>query len=72
MDLFAGLAGQELLVILLFAGVFFLLPIFALLNVIRSDFRGQNDELIWVIVILFLNIIGALLYLIVGRKQRTS
>lgn len=67
-----GLAGQELLVILLFVGVFFLLPIFALVNVIRSDFRGQNDKLIWVIVIPFLNIIRALLYLIVGRKQRTS
>jgi hypothetical protein len=53
-------------------GVLFLLPIIALVDVIRSDFRGSNDKLIWVIVILFLNVIGALLYLVMGRKQRIA
>lgn len=69
---FIGLGGQELLYILLVLGVLFLLPIIALVDVIRSDFRGSNDKLIWVIVILFLNVIGALLYLIIGRNQRIA
>ena len=69
---FMGLGGQELLFILLVLGVLFLLPIIALVDVIRSDFRGSNDKLIWVIVILFLNVIGALLYLVMGRKQRIA
>lgn len=69
---FMGLAGQELLFILLVLGIVFLLPIIALVDVIRSDFRGSNDKLIWVIVILFLNIIGALLYLFIGRNQRIA
>ena len=67
-----GLGGQELIFILLILGVLFLLPLIALVDVIRSDFRGSNDKLIWVIVILFLNIIGALLYLVIGRKQRIA
>ena len=69
---FMGLGGQELVFILLVLGVLFLLPIIALVDVIRSDFRGSNDKLIWVIVILFLNVIGALLYLVMGRKQRIA
>ncbi|GAB3641460.1 PLD nuclease N-terminal domain-containing protein [Spirosoma arcticum] len=69
---FMGLGGQELLFILLVLGVLFLLPIIALVDVIRSEFRGSNDKLIWVVVILFLNVIGALLYLFIGRNQRVA
>ena len=70
MQAFIGLGGQELLFILLVLGILFLLPLIALVDVIRSDFRGSNDKLIWVVVILFLNIIGALLYFFIGRNQR--
>lgn len=69
---FMGLDGQELVFIFLVLGILFLLPIIALVDVIRSNFRGSNDKLIWVIVILFLNIIGALLYLFIGRNQRIA
>lgn len=70
-----GLGGQEL--ILVFIGlsvlaVIFLVPIIALIDVIRSNFQGTNDKLIWVIVILFLNIIGAVLYWTIGRTQRIA
>ncbi|WP_080058206.1 PLDc N-terminal domain-containing protein [Spirosoma aerolatum] len=44
----------------------------ALVDVVRSEFRGSNDKLIWVIIIVFLNIIGALLYFFIGRNQRIS
>ena len=67
---FIGLGGQELLLILSALGILILLPLIALVDIIRSDFRGQNDKLIWVIVVLFLNIIGALLYIFKGRNQR--
>ena len=69
---FIGLGGQELLFILAALSILFLLPLIALVDVIRSDFRGSNDKLIWVIVILFLNIVGAVLYLIIGRNQRVA
>lgn len=67
-----GIGGQELIFLALAAvliGLFVVLPIVALVNVIRSEFRGPNDKLIWVIVILFLNIIGVLLYYTIGRNQ---
>ncbi|HLK96742.1 MAG TPA: PLD nuclease N-terminal domain-containing protein [Hymenobacter sp.] len=72
MHVFIGLGVVELIFLLFVLGVFLLLPLMALVDVIRSDFRGANDKLIWVVVILFLNIIGAVLYFFIGRNQRTT
>lgn len=72
MNAFIGIGGQEIVFILIVLGIVILLPLIALVDVIRSNFRGPNDKLIWVIVILFLNVIGALLYFIIGRNQRTT
>ncbi|GAB3950983.1 hypothetical protein GCM10028805_30180 [Spirosoma harenae] len=72
MHAFIGIGAIELIVILAVGGLLFLLPIIALVDVIRSEFRGSNDKLIWVIVILFLNLIGAILYFFIGRNQRIS
>lgn len=67
-----GLGGQELILIFFVLALLVLLPILALIDVIRSNFRGQNDKLIWVIVIVFMNMIGAVLYLTIGRNQRIA
>lgn len=65
---FIGLGGTELLLVLL--SVVF--PIVALIDILRSDFRQSNDKLIWVLVVLFLNILGAILYAVIGRNQRVG
>ena len=65
---FMGLGGQELLLVLFILG----LPVFALVDVVRSEFRGPNDKIIWGIIIVLFNIVGALLYFIIGRNQRIS
>ncbi|GAB2524978.1 PLDc N-terminal domain-containing protein [Spirosoma aerophilum] len=72
MQAFIGIGGIELLFILGALGFVFIFPIVALVDVIRSNFRGPNDKVIWVIIILFLNLIGALLYIFIGRKQRIA
>ena len=72
---FMGLGGQEVMLIFIALTVLvvtLLVPIIALIDVVRSDFRGQNDKLIWVVVILFLNLIGAVLYWTIGRTQRVA
>lgn len=61
----------EVILILLIAIPFFLiLPLIALINIIRSNFKEKNDKLIWVLIVLFLGIIGAILYFILGKKQK--
>lgn len=55
--------------ILLFFAV--LLPILALIEVLTHEFTG-NNKLIWVLVILFFPLLGAILYYYLGRQQRTG
>lgn len=52
--------------------VLILLPAMVLLNIILSRFEDNVLKLIWVIVVLSLPIIGILMYLIWGRKQRLA
>lgn len=43
--------------------------VLCLIDVLRSEFKG-NDKIIWILVLIFLNIIGALLYKFIGEKQK--
>lgn len=36
--------------------------LYTLVDAIRRDFPGENDKLLWVLVILFAGIIGSILY----------
>lgn len=49
----------------------FIIPIIALISILRSKFE-ENNKLIWIIVVVFLNLIGAILYFLIGRKQRIN
>jgi membrane protein YqaA with SNARE-associated domain len=60
------LFGLSELIIGLF---FFLLPVIALIDILRSNFQS-NNKLIWILVVIFTNVLGAILYFLIGRKQR--
>jgi len=46
-----------------------ILPIIALIDILRNDFKG-NNKLIWILVILFTSLLGVLLYFKFGTKQK--
>jgi hypothetical protein len=48
-----------------------IIPVIALISILRSKFE-ENNKLIWIIVVVFLNLIGAILYYFIGRKQRIN
>ncbi|GAP70804.1 phospholipase_D-nuclease N-terminal [Bacteroidales bacterium 6E] len=61
---------QELILLLVFVVPFlFILPLIALILVVTNQFEG-NDKLMWVLIILFLPILGSLLYFIFGHGRR--
>lgn len=62
-----GMIGPWQVLMILFG---LLLPIIALIDVLRSNFKGANDKLIWVLVILFLNVFGSVLYFLIGTRQK--
>jgi hypothetical protein len=48
-----------------------LFPILALVSALKNDFPG-NEKLIWVPLIIFLPILGAVLYFFIGRPKRLN
>jgi membrane protein DedA with SNARE-associated domain len=50
--------------------LFVLLPtIIALIDIVRNEFSG-NNKIVWLLVVLLGNFLGAILYFIIGRKQK--
>jgi hypothetical protein len=68
MELLLPSSGLIIVTILSFASL--ALMVIALVNVLRSDFKDSTSKLIWVVGILFMPLIGSILYLWIGRKQR--
>ncbi|TMI80032.1 MAG: PLDc_N domain-containing protein [Bacteroidetes bacterium] len=66
MGIFAGIG-------ILFGIFIFLLISFlwiiALVDILRSEFRG-NDKVIWVIVVIFFPFLGSILYFIFGSPRK--
>jgi hypothetical protein len=69
MTLLGILGPMEFGVILVVALCFFLFPLLALIDILRSKFEG-NMQLIWVIIVVFFNVVGTILYFIIGRGQK--
>lgn len=67
-----NLGGGLLLVVLLFSLAYFILWVYCLVDIIRSDFKDQNMKLIWIIILLFAHGFGPLAYLILGRGSKKT
>jgi len=61
--------GLGLFAILLIFALVLLLPLIALIDIIRSEFEG-NNKLLWVLIVLFLPFLGSILYFLLGRDQK--
>ena len=70
----SNLGAPELLliggIVLLFWLVPLALAVVALVSILRSQFPGPNDKLIWTVVAILLPIVGPILYFTIGTKQR--
>jgi len=65
---YLGMIGPfQLILIYIVVGI--LPTIIALIDILKSNFKG-NDKIIWLLVVIFLNIFGAFLYFFIGRRQK--
>ncbi len=64
MEAFGGL------IVLIFGFGIFLFWVWALIDILKSDFKDSINKLIWLLVVFFLYGFGALLYYFIGRKQK--
>ena len=52
-----------LILFFLIIGLFlFIFWILMLVDAVQRKFKGPNDKLVWVLVLIFLNLIGAIIY----------
>ena len=65
----AGIGIGMLIFWILFVGVGLIIWIWALVDVIKRQFQNPNDKTLWIILVILLGWLGAIIYLIVGRKK---
>ncbi len=61
--------GVEVILVILLVLLSIILPVIALVDIVKSRF-DDNTKLIWVIIVVFANIIGAILYFAIGKNQK--
>mgnify|MGYP001070060155 CR=1 FL=1 len=66
---YLGMIGiwQIFILLLAFSGI--ILTILALVDILKSEFSG-NNKIVWVLVVLFFNLVGAILYFTIGKEQK--
>ncbi|WP_219337376.1 PLD nuclease N-terminal domain-containing protein [Pontibacter sp. BT310] len=67
-----GFSLESLLYMILFLAIPFGLWLGALIDLLRSNFADSITKLIWLVVIVFIPVLGAILYLFIGRKQKVN
>jgi len=58
--------------ILIFGLLYALLWMYCLVDSIRSNFKDPNMKMIWILIILFCQVIGPILYLIMGKGTKKT
>jgi len=66
-----NLGGRFLLIAGALSAIYFILMIYCIIDVIKSEFKDPNMKLIWIIIILFAQLIGTLVYLILGKSTKS-
>lgn len=56
-------------VILISLFLSFIPTVIALIDILKSEFNW-NDKIVWILVVFFYNLIGVILYITIGRKQK--
>jgi hypothetical protein len=64
------LGGGMMLVAFIFGLITLALWIWALVDAIQNPGLNPTERIIWVLVILLTNLLGAILYLLIGRNRR--
>ena len=65
-----GGIGPTELIILFLIGLMIVPVIIAIIDMIRRDDLDGTMKIFWLLVCVFLNIIGAIIYFVVGRRKK--
>ncbi|MDI6721048.1 MAG: PLDc N-terminal domain-containing protein [Candidatus Aenigmarchaeota archaeon] len=66
-----GMMGYTSLSMLVFLAIFFILFVWALVDVLQAK-RESEWKILWLLVIVLVPIVGFFIYLIIGRQERVK
>ena len=69
MNYFLMIGPWQIILILVTVFLGIIPTIIALIDIVRNEFSG-NNKIVWLLVVLLGSFLGALLYFIIGRKQK--
>ena len=46
--------------------------IFAIIDILKSNFKDSTNKIIWVLIVLLLPVLGSILYFIFGGQQKIN
>lgn len=64
-----NLGGGPMLV---FGLLYLILWVYCLVDILRSNFKDPNMKLIWILIILFAQLIGPIIYLVIGKNHKSD
>lgn len=67
-----GLGISELFILLLLFIIPFVLWLWALIDVLKSDFKDSSTKVMWLLVLVLIPVVGWILYFAIGRSQRLT
>ncbi|OOG70669.1 PLDc N-terminal domain-containing protein [Algoriphagus sp. A40] len=67
-----NMGGGAIFIFLILGIAYFILWVYCLIDVLRSNFKDQNMKLIWVVILLFAQGFGPIAYLILGKGSKTT
>jgi len=50
----------------------FIMWVYCIIDTLKSDFKKENDKIIWLIILILTGPIGLILYWFIGRKKKVS
>ncbi len=62
--------SAEWIIIYVFIALAIIVPIIAIVDVVRSKFKRPYDKAIWLLLIISLNLLGAILYFSLSRERK--
>jgi hypothetical protein len=65
-----GFGIGMMLFMFLFWIAYIVLWISTLIDILKSDFRGGSDKIVWLLVVVFVPLLGMILYFAIGKNQK--
>jgi len=63
-------AGLFTLFFVLFLVAFIVLWFIVFIDILKSDFRGGSDKIVWLLIVIFVPFLGVILYFAIGKNQK--